>query len=84
VAEVNKASPMRGALGRTKARVHKLADDNTAMAKVYARLFATRDGKLVLADLLTRFYDKEISESDTIRDVGRHDVLHFIKRRMTP
>ena len=81
--EVTDKDPVRGALGKKKSRVHQIVDDNTSMERIYRRLFATRDGKVVLADLLIRFYDNALSESDTIRDVGRRDVLHFIKRTLT-
>ena len=83
--EVNKASPVRKALGKSQKHVAQTDREKTAIAtrSAYARLFATRDGKIVLEDLAHQFYDNEISDSDTTRDVGKRDVLLYIKRRVT-
>ena len=80
--EVNKASPIRGPLGKTKEYDEVVKQAHADVARVYQRLFSTRDGKQVLADLMRRFYDNEISDSDTIRDIGKRDVLLYIKRRV--
>ncbi len=84
--EVNKASPVRGALGKKyyKANAAALVDETKLYKALYSRVFDSRDGKKVLEDLRKRFYDNEISESDINREVGRRDVLHFINRRVTP
>lgn len=78
-------SAAKGALGKT---VRKAPTDRAlstqALTNAYDRLFKTRDGKLVLADLNKRFYDCEISESDTNRQIGKRDVLLFINKRVTP
>lgn len=83
--EVNKASPVRKALGkRVKSNAQSPREKEVLATKsAFARVFATRDGKVVLDDLMTQFYDNEISDSDTIRDVGKRDVLLYIKRRVT-
>jgi len=57
---------------------------DAALKGAYARVFASKDGQTVLEDLSDRFYDNPISDSDTIRDVGKRDVLLYIRRRMTP
>ena len=78
-------SPVRKALGKTvrKAPTSR-ANTLKQLEGAYDRLFKTRDGKLVLADLNNRFYDNEISESDTTRQIGKRDVLLFINKRVTP
>ncbi len=82
--EVNEASPVRAALGKKKVTAASPRDERmTAIRQAYARLFQTRDGKVVLEDLRNQFYDNEISDSDTRRDVGKRDVLLYIKRRVT-
>ena len=81
--EVNKDSPQRRALGKTKSNVQKITDDKAALQAAYRRLFGTRDGKLVLADLLTRFYDNPMDGDDLNREAGRRDVLHFIRHKVT-
>jgi len=80
--EVNEASPIRGALGKKKVR--QVVSDAETMAHAYKATFTTREGKVVLADLLTRFYDHPMDGVDLNREAGRRDVLHFIKRKMTP
>ena len=83
--EVNEASPVRKQLGKTK-RSNAQSDREKgvlATKSAYARLFASRDGKVVLEDLLEQFYDCEVSATDTNRDVGKRDVLLYIKRRVT-
>ena len=81
--EVNQASPVRKSLGKTapKGTTARTAKA-TAIQAAYKRLFDSRDGKVVLVDLFNRFYDCEISESDTTRDVGKRDVLLYIKRQL--
>ena len=82
--EVNEASPVRKALGRKKTVAPSLREQEVVATKsAYARLFATRDGKVVLEDLRQMFYDNEISDSDTRRDVGKRDVLLYINKRVT-
>ena len=83
MAEINTASPVRKALGRTASKnLSARTEKATATQAAYQRLFQTRDGKVVLDDLMTRFYDNEISDSDTNRDVGKRDVFLFIKRQL--
>ena len=79
---VDAASPVRGALGKKKTKiiVSDIGDSNA----LYSRVFSTRDGKAVLADLAARFYDNEIKDDFVLRDIGRRDVVLFIKRRVTP
>lgn len=48
----------------------------------YARLFASKDGKIVLADLTTQFYDNDFKNENINREVGKRDVIHFIKQRI--
>lgn len=83
--EVTTASPVRKQLGK-RVRSNAQSDREkgvTAVKSAYARLFASRDGKVVLEDLLEQFYDCEVSATDTNRDVGKRDVLLYIKRRVT-
>ena len=75
---VDAASPVRGPLGKTK--VAKIVSDSETVNAAYKRLFATRDGKVVLADLSKRFYDNPMDGADLNREAGQRDVLHFIKR----
>jgi len=83
--EVNQASPVRRALGRNKAKVTEIVSDSDTRDALYKRVFSDRDGKAVLADLAKRFYDNEIKDGDTVlRDIGRRDVVRFIKLRVTP
>lgn len=82
--EVNEASPIRGKLGTKKAITTPRTDAAKATKQAYARLFQTRDGETVLNDLRSHFYDNEISDSDTNRDVGKRDVLLYINQRVTP
>jgi hypothetical protein len=77
---VDKDSPVRGALGKKTPTVAVPKGQDA----LYSRVFNTRDGKAVLADLNKKYYDNEISESDINREVGRRDVLRFINRRVTP
>ena len=83
--EVNEASPVRKQLGkRQRSNAQSEREKGVQATKsAYARLFASRDGKVVLEDLLEQFYDCEVSATDTIRDVGKRDVLLYIKRRVT-
>lgn len=83
MAEVNKASPVRKALGKTASRVAKIVSESDIEKALYSRLFNTRDGKLVLADLLKRFYDTPMEGGDLNREAGRRDVARFIKTRVT-
>ena len=80
--EVNQSSPVRKSLGKTAPKGNTRTAKATAIQSAYLRLFETRDGRLVFNDLMTRFYDCEISESDTHRDVGKRDVLRFIIRQL--
>jgi len=83
VVEITKDSPVRSVLGKNKSTASPRDDRMTAIRSAYARLFTTRDGKVVLEDLKTQFYDNEISDSDTRRDVGKRDVLLYINKRVT-
>ena len=81
--EVNKASPVRGALGK-RGKVPNIISESDTDQALYNRVFSTRDGRDVLADLAKRFYDNEIKDDFVLRDIGRRDVVQFIKRKMTP
>lgn len=80
--EVNESSPVRGALGRNKSKVRIVSDSETTDA-AYQRLFDTRDGKVVLADLMKKFYDGPMEGADLSREMGKRDVLYSIKKRVT-
>jgi hypothetical protein len=80
---VDKSSPVRKALGKTS-RVQRIVSESDNDKALYNRLFSTRDGKAVLKDLQKRFYDNPMDGADLNREAGRRDVLHFIKRYMTP
>ena len=80
--EVNESSPVRKSLGKTAGSATPRTDKSLATRSAYQRLFKSRDGMVVLNDLQNRFYDNEISESDTTRDVGKRDVLLFINRQL--
>lgn len=85
--EVTPADPVRKALGRGRSKRSNAQSPREkeviATKSAYARLFATRDGKVVLEDLKAQFYDNVISDSDTSRDVGKRDVLLYINQRVT-
>lgn len=49
----------------------------------YSRLFNSRDGQTVLADLCRQFYDTPMNDDATLeRQVGRRDVVHHINQRV--
>lgn len=75
-------STVRGALGKKKATI--IVSESDTLDSLYNRVFSTRDGKAVLADLAKRFYDNEIKDDFVLRDIGRRDVVLFIRRRVTP
>lgn len=81
--EVNRSSPVRGALGKSK-KVAQIVSDSETQEALYKRVFSTRDGKAVLADLSNKFYDTPMDGVDLNREAGKRDVIHFIKRRVTP
>ena len=81
--EVNQSSPVRGSLGKRKPLVTNVSDSDTLQG-AYKRLFLTRDGKAVLEDLHKQFYDNPMDGDDLNREAGRRDVVHFIKRKLTP
>lgn len=53
----------------------------TDLRAAYSRLFATRDGRVVLDDLRRRYYDLTIkTDADMHRVVGQRDVvLHILQ-----
>ena len=58
---------------------HAFADGDLAAA--YRRTFTQGDGKLVLEDLMQRFYDGQIDVGgDLSRFIGRRDVMLHIKQ----
>lgn len=63
-------------------RTSKSQDDLEQRRLSYARLFNTSDGKVVLADLERLFYESAMAGTDLNREVGKRDVVHFIKQQV--
>lgn len=54
-------------------------NDAKQMQAAYARAFATADGKVVLNDLIRRFYDGPMDGPDVNRELGQRDVVRHIQ-----
>lgn len=72
------------AIEKRPAKVHPHIEELKALAAIYQRAFGTPEGRRVLEDLKTRFYDGPMSGPDVNREVGRRDVLHHILKMRDP
>lgn len=56
------------------------ADELDALQAAYARFVSSRDGQTIMADLEKRFYDVPMTGADLNREVGRRDVVLYMKQ----